>query len=250
MLRIIFQKEFGSLKVIAQKVYFGSDTDKHGARLDLYLEETEQDEAKSLGAIYDVEPNLNGNWEAIRSFPRRVRFYHAQIDANSLKAGDQYPSLKNVFIILITPYDPFGMNRMLYTIKRSCVEEPLMPYEDGARTLFLYTKGTEGNPPGELVQLLRYMEKTTEENAVSQELKKLHYMVETVKRDKEVALDYMKVFEREQMLREEGRAEERINTEREHSRAVAAEEEACALREEIEKLKSQIKQGAAPSGKN
>ena len=39
LLRVIFQREFGKLTVIPQKVYGGTDTDKHGARLDVYLEE-------------------------------------------------------------------------------------------------------------------------------------------------------------------------------------------------------------------
>lgn len=43
-------------------------------------------------------------------------------------------------------------------------------------------------------------------------------MIEVVKRDKGVTLEYMKIFEREQMLREE-----RVNTERERQRAERAE---------------------------
>ena len=86
-----------------------------------------------------------------------------------------------------------------------------MPYDDGAKTLFLYTKGTEGNPPEELRQLLRYMEDTRAENAVTPELRELHKMVTQVKCDKEVGLAYMKAYELEQRLlrqgREEGRAE-------------------------------------------
>lgn len=41
LLKVIFQRDFGKLKVIPQKVYYGSNTDKHGARLDVYLEEPE-----------------------------------------------------------------------------------------------------------------------------------------------------------------------------------------------------------------
>ena len=33
LLKIIFQKEFGKLVVVPQKTYYGSDTDKQGARL-------------------------------------------------------------------------------------------------------------------------------------------------------------------------------------------------------------------------
>ena len=73
---------------------------------------------------------------------------------------ESYTNLKNVFVILITPYDPFHLNRMVYTIRNACEEVPSLPYDDGAKTFFLYTKGTEGNPSTELLQLLHYMEHT------------------------------------------------------------------------------------------
>lgn len=75
-----------------------------------------------------------------------------------LARGMEYGALRNVVVIFITTYDPFGLNRMVYTISNKCEEVPDMPYDDGAKTLFLYTKGTEGNPPEELRQLLHYME--------------------------------------------------------------------------------------------
>ena len=86
-------------------------------------------------------------------------------------------------------------DRMVYTIRTGCEEEPDMHYDDGARTLLLYTKGTKGNPNEELRALLRYMEDTREECAVNEPLRKIHDMVKEVKRDREVALEYMKVFE-------------------------------------------------------
>ncbi len=65
-----------------------------------------------------------------------------------------------------------------------CLEVPELPYEDSARTVFLYTKGTEGNPPEELRQLARYMEHSTAENTKSSGLARLHQMVTEVKPDK------------------------------------------------------------------
>ena len=99
--------------------------------------------------------------------------------------------LKNVVIIMIMPYDPFGLNRMVYTIKSRCTEVAEMPYEDGASTLFLYTKGTEGIPNEALKQLLHYMEHTTEANAISAELQDIQEMVRAVKKDPEVTAGYM-----------------------------------------------------------
>ena len=55
LIRIILGKEVGKLKVVPQKVYYGSDTETHGARLDVYLEETEDDVLENA-TIYDVEP--------------------------------------------------------------------------------------------------------------------------------------------------------------------------------------------------
>ncbi|MBQ4537772.1 MAG: hypothetical protein II994_09195 [Lachnospiraceae bacterium] len=40
ILQIILNRKFDKLTVIPQKVYYGSDTDLHGARLDVYLART------------------------------------------------------------------------------------------------------------------------------------------------------------------------------------------------------------------
>ena len=204
ILTTILGREIGTLSVAAQKAYPGENTDRHGIRLDVCLDE-------HGGDIVDLEPDQNSSAEDVKSLPRRVRFYHAKIDAGSLACGMEYSALRNVVVIFITTYDPFGLNRMVYTISNKCEEVPEMPYDDGAKTLFLYTKGTEGNPPEELRQLLHYMEDTRAENAVTPELRELHDMVTQVKCDKEVGLAYMKAYELEQRLlrqgREEGRAE-------------------------------------------
>ena len=95
---------------------------------------------------------------------------------------------------------------MVYTIKSCCVEEPDLVYEDGARTIFLYTKGIKGNPPAELQRLLQYLEDSREENAKDADLMAIHQMVQKVKHDREVSLEYMKIFERERLIREDGYA--------------------------------------------
>ena len=112
---------------------------------------------------------------------------------------------------------------MIYTIRNHCVENPELPYEDGARTIFLYPKGRKGRDNESLSQLLDYMENTTRENAVSEELEAIQEMVDVVKEDAEVTVAYMKGFERDQMFLEEGkelgRRLEQENTLREKNRA-------------------------------
>lgn len=252
LLKVIFGKKFGTLTVIPQKVYHGSDTDKHGARLDVYIEENETSESENDITVYDVEPDKNT--KDINILPQRVRFYHAKIDARSLKSGESYRMLKKVIVIMITPYDPLGLNHMIYTIRNKCEEIPNMPYDDGARTVFLYTRGTEGNPPEELKQFLHYMEHTTEENAITDNLRSIHQMVNLVKQDEEVSLQYMKIFEREEMLIQQGieqgieqgiqqgRKAEQANTELERQRAEKEKARADQLEKELQHLKEKLKE--------
>lgn len=82
------------------------------------------------------------------------------------------------------------------------------------------------------------MEHTKDENAVNDSLKDLNKMVDVVKHDKEVSLNYMKAFERDQMLikqgLEQGREQERINTERERLRAESAIKQAESATKQAE----------------
>ena len=118
--------------------------------------------------------------------------------------------------------------------------EPDVPYDDGAKTIFLYTRGPKGQVSEEVRQFLRYMEKSTSENVVNDTLRDFHHMVETVKKDREVSVKYMKQFERDNMMRAEGREEERKNTEREHARAERECARANALEAELKRLKSKM----------
>ena len=241
ILKLLFNKEFRNLKVIAQKSYGGLNTDLRGARLDVYVESDDSAEidASEDASIYDLEPDKNDKAKYIAAFPQRIRFYHAIIDSRSLKSGEDFGKLKRVYVIFICNYDPFGCDRVKYTIRNMCVEEPEMPYDDGAQTTVLYTKGTKDDDISEeLRQFLNYMENTTQTNAVNDTLKAIQKMVDIVKRDGEVSLSYMKGFERDTIMYEKGQEAERKNTERERQRADSAEKEKIkAQKETAEALK-------------
>ena len=142
-----------------------------------------------------------------QTLPKRMRYYHGLIDTQLLATNVAYDKLPNVAIIVILPYDPFGKNRMVYTIRNQCEEDTTIPYDDGARKIFLYTKGTEGNPSQELKDMLKYIEETTDENVTNQDIDTIHHFVKKVKRRREVGINYMKSWELERIYREEGRAE-------------------------------------------
>lgn len=243
ILKLLFNREFRNLKVIAQKSYGGLNTDLRGARLDVYVESDDSAEidASEDVSVYDLEPDKNDKAKYIAAFSQRIRFYHAIIDSRSLKSGEDFGKLKRVYVIFICNYDPFGCDRVKYTIRNMCVEEPEMPYDDGAQTTVLYTKGTKDDDISEeLRQFLNYMENTTQTNAVNDTLKAIQKMVDIVKRDGEVSLSYMKGFERDTIMYEKGQEAERQNTERERQRADSAEkarDEAKKERDEAENVR-------------
>ena len=136
-------------------------------------------------------------------------FYHGKMIARSLNSGIDYDELKNVVVIMVLPYDPFGLDRMVYTVKAHCMEEPGMEYEDGASTLFLYTKGTKGEPKEALRELLYYMENSSLKNAVNDDLKEVHRMVEIVKLDSETSISCVRLMEKLARSEAKGRAEGR-----------------------------------------
>ena len=221
LLETLFDRKFPHLKIRAQESFAGVNTDFRGARLDVYIEEdgSAQINGDEIPTVYDVEPDHNHKNAEIKAFPKRARFYHAMIDRRSLKAGEHFGKMKKVYVIFICDYDPFGCDRVLYTIKNKCLEEPELPYNDDTETWVLYTRGKKGNISKSLRQLLSYMENTNQSNAINEDLREIQLMVDQVKHDGEVSLQYMKSFEHDQMMyeqgHEQGRKEEQKNTEQE-----------------------------------
>ena len=221
ILETIFHREIRIKNVQSEKVVWPTNPDLHGIRLDAYIEE--EAAAVELGNIYDIEPEKKSGEKTL--LPKRCRYYHNRIDENQLKAGKEYYQLPTVWVIFITTFDPFSENRMVYTIRRLCVEEPDMLYDDGESTLFLYTKGTKGNPPDDLRELLRYMNETTSENACSPSLEKVQACIDKIKQDPTVRREYMDLQEFIDRERREAvaKAEEEKNKLSDQLKATVAE---------------------------
>ena len=214
LLETLFDRKFPHLKIHPQKTFIGLNTGLRGEE-----DGSVQILDEAIPTVYDVEPDHNKDAAQIKAFPKRARFYHAAIDRVALKSGENFGKLKKVYVIFICDYDPFGCDRVLYTIKNKCLEEPELPYNDDAETWMLYTRGKKGNISKSLRQLLSYMENTNQSNAINEDLREIQLMVDQVKHDGEVSLQYMKSFEHDQMMyeqgHEQGRKEEQKNTEQE-----------------------------------
>lgn len=155
--------------------------------------------------VYDVEVQK----ENTKNLPHRSRFYQSIIDSKLLKPGERnFNQLKDVYVIIIAPFDLFGYRKYQYTFEMRCREVPELAMEDGAIRIFLNTHGEnpeEVNP--ELVELLDYMEHTNQNISVpysSSRVRELQNSVNTIVENEEVGVRFMQAWEELALEREKG----------------------------------------------
>ncbi len=174
---------------------------KRGIRLDFYVEDEE-------GTLYDVEMQKyrRGN------LPKRTRFYQSLIDAPLLKSGeDSFDKLNPSYIIVICDFDLFGHGKYRYTFTNQCKEVAGLELNDGSTKIILNTKGTDsaGVEPG-LADFLHYVSDSTERQISEQmddRLRRLHEVIESIRKNSEMEAAYMKAETREREIIEDAKAE-------------------------------------------
>ena len=172
-----------------------------GIRMDFYVEEVS-------GQIYDVEMQKRNEG----NLPKRTRFYQALIDAPLLESGEKgFDNLNPVYIVVICGFDLYGLKKYRYTFSNLCHESPGLYMGDECRKIFLNTKGeNDDEVERELIDFLRYIEHSTEENVpdgCDERLLNLHKKIHKIKSNEQVEVTYMKMEERDRLIREAGIAE-------------------------------------------
>lgn len=154
-----------------------------------------------------------------------------------LRPGEDYNKLKDVYIIMIMPFDLFGEGRYRYTFHMTCDEIPGLKLGDRVTRIFLNTQGRiKDGVSEELIQMLKYFENTTKETAdesQSEKIRQLEKRVEETKANEEVGIRFMNAFEEKMRERQEGREEglaegERIGETRGKSLGEAAKQQEIA----------------------
>ena len=183
IIRRVFGWQVADIQVEMEKQYLGTRIGGKGIRLDLQVTEMNQGKAVRL---YDIEPNAYEE----QYLEKRSRYYLSLTDVKHLGTSKKYKEFSDYFSVWILPYDPFGDNRMVYTVKNMVVENPNLVYNEGVTRVFLYTDGELGGTE-EIQSLLKYMEDSNESNAVDSELKEIHSVVSRIKSDEEAGEHYM-----------------------------------------------------------
>ena len=111
------------------------------------------------------------------------------------------------------PFDLFGHELYRYTFKMQCEEVPELELGDDATRIFLNCHGKRPELVSqELIELLEYMEKSTDavvEECESERIHQMHERVTRLKGSKEMEIKFMQKWEEKEMERQEAYAEGR-----------------------------------------
>ena len=145
-----------------------------------------------IDLVYEVEAQK----ENTHNLPKRSRLYQGIIDSKLLPPGVvDFNLLNEVLIVLIMPFDLFGYELYRYTFQMRCEEVPELKLDDGATRIFLNTKGKHPELVSqELIELLKYMERSTDEvsrECKSKRIQEMHRRVCQIKASEKAEVKYM-----------------------------------------------------------
>ena len=180
-----------------------TSTDNRQIRLDVYA--IDEDDV-----IYEVEAQK----ENTHNLPKRSRLYQGIIDSKLLPPGVvDFNLLNEILIVMITPFDLFGYGLYRYTFQMRCEEVPELKLDDGATRIFLNTRGKHPELVSpELIELLKYMEHSTDEVLGACKSKRIHEMhrrICQIKASEKTEVKYMQSWEEKILIKQEGIAEGR-----------------------------------------
>ncbi len=229
LLTLILNTEIEKIEYIQPQKTIDEFHDSKGIRLDLYIK-------NSNGRVYDVEMQTTNS-----SLPKRTRYYQSLMDMEQLEKGDVYTKLKETYIIFICTQDVFSLGRAIYTFKQTCQEEKGLLLEDGTTTLFLNSKGKNKGNSQEISEGLRaFLNYLETKKATDDFTRKLKKEVAKAKNNKEWRNEYMLKNQRELLIKEESREEERELNKRMfklYKKGLSYEEIAKRCNIEVEKVK-------------
>ena len=153
-----------------------------GVRLDVYLKDDDK--------IIDIE---------IQSYPqealgKRTRYYQSMIDIDSLMKGQDYPELKDSYILFICKEDPFKadndkhFNLPCYTFKNICEENASVKLNDKSIKVIYNASAYEKESDERIRNLLKFI--STNEPGKDDFSKRLSSIVEKLKETEKFRSDY------------------------------------------------------------
>lgn len=172
------------------------DPEAHGIRLDVYADD-------DAGTRYSVEMQKRNEY----NIPKRSRYYLSVMDLDLIEKGAKYNTLGQTFVIFLCLFDPFHRRRQKYTFERICIEENDIHLNDGTSIIILTDADDPQNGDEDIEKFFRYAVDSTTATADSLEsdfVSQIHERVLSVKNNRELEVEFVKLLERDQKNQELG----------------------------------------------
>lgn len=178
------------IKIIENKTQYSiRNAESHSIVLDALVEDEEHN-------LYDVEVQVGDR----KNHERRIRYYSTAIDWSYLEKGSDYAELPELYMIFISDFDPFDLNKVHYEVT-PYIKGTGMEYDNGIHIHYFNTRVKDGTFLSELMQYLADSSIGNNFGALSQRVNYHKYQNEGVGSMCKAVEDYAK--ERE----EKGKAE-------------------------------------------
>ncbi|MCR5614509.1 Rpn family recombination-promoting nuclease/putative transposase, partial [Treponema sp.] len=154
-----------------------------GVRLDVYL----KDENK----VIDVELQCY----KMAELGKRMRYYEAMVDIDSLMKGQTYDKLKESYILFICKFDPFvdkdgkPFGLPCYTFRNICKENASVNLNDKSHKVVYNASAYESEKNERIKALLRYIQ--TDESGEDDFSRRLDALVSKLKESENFKREYM-----------------------------------------------------------
>ena len=124
------------------------DAESKGVRFDVFFADEE-------GTLYDIEMQT----ASVGNLAKRIRYYQALMDLDTLDKGEDYQKLRKSCIAFICLFDAFGQGLPQYTFKETCQELPSLLMNDGTEKVFFCAtnKTASHSESAEQGAFLRYL---------------------------------------------------------------------------------------------
>ena len=120
--------------------------DERGVRFDAIIEDDQE-------RFYDVEMQVANQ----PGLGKRVRYYQAQIDQETLKKGEDYDDLRESYVIFFCAFDPCGQDRRLYQFHYYEDTDRQLRLPTNSHVILINALGTQGQITPELAAVLDVM---------------------------------------------------------------------------------------------
>ena len=120
--------------------------DERGVRFDAIIEDDQE-------RFYDVEMQVANQ----PGLGKRVRYYQAQIDQETLKKGENYDDLRESYVIFFCAFDPCGQDRRLYQFHYYEDVDRQLRLPTNSHVILINALGTKGQITPALAAVLDVM---------------------------------------------------------------------------------------------